>query len=120
MRYGAGVLGLLLLASCASDPAEWRPARGVGDLPAAKDAYRIPQAQEGCRSIGVVHAEGSTVLADIATTAARHGGTHFVVRGDVRDTHYETTGLVSSGVLLASTQAVTDRATWAEVFRCEP
>lgn len=111
----------LVLVAC-GDPATWRPARGAKDYPAAKAAYRVERADDGCDSIGVVHAEGSSVIDDIATTAANHGGTHYVIRDDQRDKYLETRGGAVTGngyaLVRATTRVREDRATWAEVFRC--
>jgi len=118
----SGAAALLALVAC-GDPAEWRPAKNAESFPAAKAAYRVPAAEPECQAIGVVHAEGASALEDIATTTARHGGTHYVVRGDEREEHLETRGAVTrvgSGLYVghATTSRVVDRALWAEAFRC--
>jgi len=69
-------LALVLLIAC--DPAEFRPAKGVKDLPSAKAAHRVHDST--CESIGfVIKAES---IEDIATTAAHHGATEFKVLND--------------------------------------
>lgn len=97
--------------SCASDPAEFRPAKGASDMPAVKEAYRVKSVAPECTPLGVVHAEGDGAIDDIAVTAARHGATSYIVRGEDRDervTTREPDRLVTR----------TNRKLWAEVYRC--
>jgi ABC-type uncharacterized transport system ATPase subunit len=112
---------LLFVAAC-GDPANWR-ARDARAYPATKAAYRVEQADEACDRIGVVHAKGSNVIEDIAETAARHGGTHYVIRDDRHSYSLETRQSATAitptwAVARSSTTVVDDRATWAEVYRC--
>jgi len=65
----------VVLAAC-NDPASFRPAQGVADLPRTEKAYRIFEVSNDCKPIGDL--EGTTIQA-IATTVANHGGTHFLV-----------------------------------------
>lgn len=64
-----------LLVAC-NDPADWRPAQGVADLPKRENAWRIFTVASDCTAIGTV--EGTSVK-DIAITVANHGGTHYLV-----------------------------------------
>lgn len=122
MRRVTLVVLPFVLAAC-GDPAQWRPAKTAKEYPSTKAAYRVQRADDTCESIGVVHAEGSTPLDDISTTAARHGGTHYVVRDDRRDYSLETRSTATEvtpgfAVGRSTTRVREDRATWAEVFRC--
>lgn len=122
VAFRLGLFAVVLLAGC-GDPAEWRPAKGAESAPATKAAYRVQAAEPECTSLGVAHAEGPAALDDIATTAARHGGTHYVVRGDEREEHLETRGAVThvgGGLVVgrSRTDRVVDRRLWAEVVRC--
>lgn len=72
--FSVVVAGLALVAC--SDPASFRPAQGVADLPRTEKAYRIFDVSNDCKAIGDV--EGTTIQG-IATTVANHGGTHFLV-----------------------------------------
>ncbi len=118
----AALLAVLVACGGCSDPAEFRPAKGVSDYPATKDAYRIQEPGEDCVSIGVVHADGDDAIADIAVTAARHGGTHYVVRGDADDPELvsHTVGTANHGVFVATTRGRVERnrRIWAQVYRC--
>lgn len=115
------VLASVALVAC-SDPAEWRPAKSAKDYPATKDAFRVQHAPAECESIGVVHAEGAGSIDDIAKTAAKHGGTHYVVGLDVD--HPEqvttTTGSTYGGAFVANSRSETEhhRTVRAEVYRC--
>ncbi|MBS2015899.1 MAG: hypothetical protein JST00_23630 [Deltaproteobacteria bacterium] len=64
-----------LLFGC-NDPADWRPAQGVADLPKRENAWRIFTVANDCTAIGTV--EGTSVK-DVAITVANHGGTHYLV-----------------------------------------
>lgn len=76
---------LLGLTAC-SDPAEFRPAKGVKDLPSTKTAYRVQQSL--CDAIGIIKSAES--IEDIATTVANNGGTEFVVLHDQTSETVET------------------------------
>lgn len=115
----------LALVAC-SDPATFRPAKSAREYPAVKDAYRVRTAPEGCPQIGVIHADGNTdPIDDIAKTAARHGGTHYVIASD-RDrpeTTTTTTGHVMPGgafVASSSSQTEHNRLVLADVYHCDP
>lgn len=74
-----------------------------------------------CVSIGTVHAESSKggLIADIATTAARHGGTHYVVRSDRTEvTGYSGAIVGSNGFGVVELEADKMRRLWAQVYRC--
>jgi hypothetical protein len=113
----------LALVAC-SDPAVFRPAKSAREYPAVKDAFRVRHAPDGCDIIGVIHADGNTdPIDDIAKTAAKHGGTHYVIATD-RDrpeTTTTTTGVVTRGVVVASSNAQTERnrLVLADVYRCD-
>jgi len=81
-------LALIPLLGAGCDPAEFRPAKGVKDLPAAKAAYRVQEDKEGCRELGFVIK--ATSIDDIATTAANHGGTHYRILDDFGHAVVET------------------------------
>jgi hypothetical protein len=76
---------------CASDPARFTPANEAKSYDAVKDAYRVAKVEPECTQIGSVDANRS--LDDVAITAARHGGTHYIVSED----KHEVTGYTSSG-----------------------
>ena len=107
---------LLGLASCAGDPAEFRPAKNAASYPPVRNAYRLPQVPTECEKLGAVLAEGSeTTIEDVAITAARHGGTHYVVGQD----RSEITGY--TGVAIYGVTSLTPdkhRTIWAQVYRC--
>ena len=111
-------LGCALLLSGCADPADFRPAKGAGDLKATKDAYRVPQSI--CDSIGFVKRAES--IEDIARTVANHGGTEFVVLNDNQSTTVETDFAATKtfGVVpgSASSRAEKHHLVTAEAFRC--
>jgi hypothetical protein len=115
----------LCLVACASDPAEFRPAKSARDYPAVKAAYRIHSVDaEACEPIGVVHSDGRYAIDDIAETAANHGGTHYVVRDDNSSYSYATRGVAMPGpgntaIVSSSTTPVRHRRVWAQVYRCQ-
>jgi hypothetical protein len=100
-------------SACGGDSADFRPAKTARDYPPVTDAFRVREIDPACSSIGVVHGEGEDAIPRIATTAARHGGTHYVVRGDEVDA-YDVTGGVGR------VRVVPHRRLWAEVYRCTP
>ena len=123
-------VALLFVAACSSDPGEFRPAKGAHDYPPTRDAYRVPSPPDQCDRIGVIHAEGINPIEDIATTAARHGGTHYVVSLDRSSKEYttHTAGTVGRPIsrngpaFATSTSTTTEerhRHLAADVFRCD-
>ncbi len=76
---------VLTLAAC-SDPAVFRPAKGVKDMPAAKIAYRVKDST--CDKIGFVTSAES--IEDVAETTAKHGGTEYKILDDFGYTSIET------------------------------
>lgn len=106
-----------MLVACGESSAEFRPAKDAREYPATKAAYRVKEAPF-CDSIGVIHTDGKFPIDEVSEMAAEHGGTHYVVRGDQSTEHYETTGFVGSGMLIARTEKVKDRHVWAQVYRC--
>lgn len=118
----AASLAASILCGCAGNATEFRPAKNAGDFPAVKDAYRVPSAPPECESIGTVHAkskDGGTIE-DLAATAARHGGTHYVVRGDRTDvTGYTGTYVpIAAGITSVGIEEEKTRTMWAVVYRC--
>ena len=121
----SAVASFVALAGC--DPAEFRPAKSFADnLPPEKDAFRAHREDVvECPQIGVVHTEGNHGnVYDIAKTVARHGGTHYVVRGDFREDAYDTYGTAShvgGGMFVGRSRTEVDhmRKVWAEVYRCK-
>lgn len=117
IRHGLLVV-ILLAAGC--DPAEFRPAKGVKDLPSAKAAYRVQEDKEGCQELGFV-IKASSVDA-VAETAANHGGTHYRILDDfgraVVET--ETVGGYGYGRFSSSStsEVVKHHNFTARVFRC--
>ncbi|AKU97551.1 hypothetical protein AKJ09_04215 [Labilithrix luteola] len=97
---------------------EFRPAKNAKEFPATKAAYRVNE-PPFCDSIGVIHADGPHPIEEISELAAAHGGTHYIVRSDRSKEHYETTGFITSGLLVAQTEKVVDRHVWVQVFRCD-
>lgn len=106
----------LLTAGC--DPATFRPSRAAREYSSVEAAYRVKEAPDGCPDIGgVVEARG---VSDIADTAARHGGTHFVIVGDAATATLETTTVGNSRVAVSSTEIATHHNMVARVYRCSP
>lgn len=117
MMLAMGIVTAMLVA-CGESSVEFRPAKDAKEYPAAKAAYRVKEAPF-CDSIGVIHADTKFPIEDISEIAAAHGGTHYVVRRDFADEHYETTGIGGNGGLfIAETHKVKDRHVWAQVYRC--
>ncbi len=115
----------LLLVACSYDTAQWQPAVASKEYPAVKDAYRVKSADSMCERIGTVsigEGEGGTHLQRLAETAARHGGTHYVVDDDHTDRSvtYNTTGTVVGNTYQGTTRPVVheNRVTSAIVYRC--
>jgi len=114
---------LVLLVGC-SDPAVFRPARGVKDLPSVKVSYRIREADPTCESRGFI--VDATSIDDLAETAANHGATHYKVIEDVQGTAFDTEasgpGSRFGNVVIASGQFTTTARTThryvAEAFVC--
>lgn len=133
MRGGfGGTLGALLVLVGCSDPAEFRPAKGVKDLSAVTTAYRIKQADldnMGCDELGGVIKAAS--IDDVAVTAANHGGTHYLINDDFGHSTVETDtvggysgaigGGVSNGAFVASStsEIVKHHRFVARVYRCK-
>lgn len=115
------MLLLLALAAC-GDPAQFRPAKGVRDAPAAKTAYRVKESM--CDSIGFVIKARS--VDDIAETTANHGGTEYKILDDFGHTTVETdfTGSTVAARNLSVTQGHASsseevhHAYTAEAYRC--
>jgi hypothetical protein len=102
-----------------SDPAEFRPAKDATSYAPVRDAYRLPQAPPECIPIGVVHAYSDGSIEDIALTAARHGGTHYVVRTDKTEiTGYSGVAVGSNGFASVNLTADKERTLWAQIYRC--
>ena len=112
---------VLVATGCYGDPAEFRPAKGVRDLPSVKAAYRVQQAPDGCDDIGGV-VEASSIE-DIAVTAANHGGSKFHIINDAGRAvvETETKGGYGYGSFNSnSTSAVVKHHRFiARVYRCE-
>ena len=113
---------LVVLAAC-GDPAQFRPAKGVKDAPAAKTAYRVKDS--ACSSIGFV-IKASSIEA-IAETTANHGGTEYKILDDFGHTTVETdftgTNLAVTRNLSvtqghASSSEEKHHAYTAEAYRC--
>lgn len=113
-------LGLVLLGC---DDAEFRPAKNAKEHPAEKDAYRIHDAQEldvGCIKLGVIHTGAREApLEAIAQTAARHGGTHYIVRDEQHFVRESYSGTYGNGAFNMHKNVERTRAMWAEVYRCK-
>jgi hypothetical protein len=77
-------LALASLAGC-GDPATFRPAKGVHDMPEVKTAYRVKVKPEGCVSLGFIDAEGQGAIENIAETAARHGANNYLIALDTAE-----------------------------------
>lgn len=120
-RGQRALLTLILVVATGCDPAEFRPAKGVKDLPSAKTAYRVQEDQESCDDIGFVIKASS--VDDIAETAANHGGTHYRVLDDFAHSTVETdtVGMGRGGVFVAnsSSAVVKHHKFTARVFRCQ-
>ncbi len=118
--FRALIAGALILAGC-SDPARFRPAKGVREFPSAKDAYRVQEPKDGCTELGfVIDADR---VEDIAITAARHGGTHYQVLDDFGGSSVETDTTAGRGAFgtihaHSSSYAVKHHAFTARVYRC--
>lgn len=116
---------MFMMAGCAIDEADFRPARGARDYPAERDAYRAKSEADvdGCESIGVVHSRGAhPTVEELAVTVRNHGGTHYIVRGEQHEDAYETTGTATrfgGGYLVhARTEVDHMRSLWAQAYRC--
>lgn len=100
---------------------EFRPAKGVEGLSAHGDAYRVPGPLPDCREIGNVVRAPS--LEAIASSAAKHGGTHYQVLSDFGDTTIETdtTATRTFGGVSAhsSSREAVHHQYVARVYRCE-
>jgi hypothetical protein len=124
MRRGMVALSSVIVVGGAGDPAEFRPAKSAArEYPAAKDAYRVQEVPGAeCEPIGVVHADGMDPIEKIAITAARHGGTHYIVRGDFENPEVVTNHQahrVGNAMFATSTSRVErNRKLWAQVYRC--
>ena len=109
---------LLFTATACGDPAQFRPAKGVKDLPSSKTAYRVKDSS--CNSIGFV-IQGKSIE-DIAETTANHGGTEYKVLDDFGHTTVETDFAASQsfGVTQghASSSEQKHHAYTAEAYRC--
>jgi len=103
----------LALSACASDPGTFRPAKGAPEQPPVATAYRVKQVAPECLFLGVVHADGAYAIDSMAITAARHGGTDYVVAGDDEDER--RTQLDPDTNELVTT---TNHKMWAKVYRC--
>lgn len=117
-------VGLLTLVGC-TEPAIWRPAKGVDEQERVTDrATRVMEVPKTCTYLGVVHGEGDEVLKDIGITAANHGATHYVLQNDHRWSEgYETRGIVTrpaDNVAFVRTQTteLEYRKAWAKAYRC--
>ena len=115
----ASALALLALVAC-SDPADFRPAKGVRDLPSVKEAYRVKEADPAFDSIGFIKRARS--IEDIATTTANNGGTHYRVLDDQQSATVETdfTAAKTFGVVngSASSRVEKHHLFTAEAYRC--
>jgi len=117
----ASLLALAALSAIAcSDPAEFRPAKGVKDLPSQKTAYRVQESTGDCLRIGFV--VRARAIEDIAETVANHGGTHFKVVDDRSHVTTETDFVArqSFGVVHGSSSSydVKHHRYTAEAYRC--
>lgn len=115
------LLAVVSLCVACSEPATFRPAKGVKEFPATKDAYRVNEERDGCFDIGfVIQARR---VDDIAETAAAHGGTHYMILDDFGGTSVETdtSGSVTRfGAIDAqsSSYAVKHHVYTARVYHC--
>jgi hypothetical protein len=116
--FAIGLLAMFAL-SC-SDPATFRPAKGLKDYPSTKSAYRVQEPQDGCTELGFVIKASS--ISDIAETAASHGGTHYQVLDDASSSSTETDAVAtqSFGIIHArsSSYEVKHHGYIARVYRC--
>ena len=123
LRRRYRVVLLLGVIGC-GDPAEFRPAKNAGDLPAVKDAYRVKDVDPSCQPIGVV-VEAASIDA-VARTAARHGGTHYRIANDLGQDELVTDSVVSvaggrgyaTGVGHSRSRVERTHQYVAHVFRC--
>lgn len=119
MRHASLLLALGfflgLLAACAADSGEFRPAKGATDKPPLKDAYRVKAVAPDCLLLGTIHAEGEDerAIERIASTAARHGANSYIVKGDNTD---ERVHEASYNGVTASSK--TNHRMWAQAYRC--
>jgi hypothetical protein len=113
MRRSGLASVVLALTACASDPGTFRPASGAPEQPPVATAYRVKQVAPECLYLGVVHADGAYAIENMAITAARHGGTEYVVAGDDKD---ERRTQVDPGTNELVT--TTNHKMWAKVYRC--
>jgi hypothetical protein len=109
MNVRASLAVMALVASACGSRAEFRPAQGVGEAAPVRYSERVKSVRSECVALGVVEAMGAYALDDIATLAARHGGTHHVVRGNDPDGPEGMLGRSAGGE---------QRRLEAEVFRC--
>lgn len=121
MRWHSALV--VVVAACSYDRAEWRPAKSGAEHPAAKDAYRVHRVESECERIGTAIASDGSQIESIAETAARHGGTHYVVSGDETETtgyQVQTTAVGNGPVMIASSKVTPEksRTVTAIVYRC--
>lgn len=117
------LLAFGLLVGCTYPESVFRPAREGRAYPEVTRAYRAKNVGDDCIYIGTIHSEARKYAADMAFTAAENGGTHYVVQSVKESSHLETSGRavqVGYGVSVVSarTDKVTDRRSWATVYRC--
>jgi hypothetical protein len=125
------IVAAVTLTACAEDPGEWRPRDASKVYPPERTAFRIHSASElaDCAErIGVVHVNlpPSEAVEGIAKTAAAHGGTHYIIRGDrtseelVTESH-GSAFVVGQAVLTNershSYVEATGRQAWAVIYR---
>ena len=112
---------LVLAAAGCGEWAEFRPAKGLNDLPSVDDAYRVHDDMPECREIGYI-VRGSSID-EVARTAASNGGTHYRILDDFGHETVETSsagtyGRGYYGGHSSSAVAKHHRLT-ARVFRCK-
>ncbi len=108
------------VVACGDGFAEFRPAKGIRDLPSSKAAYRVQSVGADCERIGFV--VRATSVEEIADVVADHGGTHYVVLTDQASTSTETDIVASRNFGVthghASSTDVKHHRFTAEAYRC--
>ncbi len=117
MRRALVALALSVAGGC-NDPADFRAAQGVSDLPkTVENAKRLYSTPNDCTVLGTVL--GASVK-DVAITVANHGGTHFLVTDDRKVQEFVTSNDYRGGPAYAQqgSSLYTRKEVSAEAYYC--